>query len=159
MLSVNSATAKLAPREGMVQLGQALKRLIAIMAENRSSKGTPFQFAKLDIKYGFWRMVVGNEDAWNFCCVLPSETNNMDIDEIKIVVPNALQMGCCESPPFFCAASETARDTIQALLEMDCLPEHIFDGKMMNGTHFAEGITLNNGTITVIEVFVDDSSE
>jgi len=36
MPSVNSATAKLAPREGMVQLGQALKRLIALMTANRS---------------------------------------------------------------------------------------------------------------------------
>ena len=128
MPSVNSATAKLAPREGMVQLGQALKRLIAIMAANRS-KGTPFRFAKLDIKDGFWRMAVGNEDAWNFCYVLPSENDNIDIDEIESVVPNALQMGWCESPPFFCTASETARDTIQALLEMDSLPEHILEEK------------------------------
>jgi len=134
MPSVNSATAKLAPREDMVQLGQALKRLIALMAANRS-KGTPFRFAKLDIKYGFWRMAVGNEDAWNFCYVLPSENDNIDIE---IVVPNALQMGWCESTPFFCAASKMARDTIQALLEMDCLPDHIFEGKMMNGAHFAE---------------------
>jgi len=154
MPSVNSATAKLAPREGMVQLGQALKRLIAIMAANRS-KGKSFRFAKLDIKDGFWHMAVGNKDAWNFCSVLPSENDNIDIDEIEIVVPNALQMGWCESPPFFCAASETARDTIQALLEMDCLPEHILEGKMMNGAHFSQGITLDNGTITVIEVFVD----
>jgi len=71
-------------------------------------------------------MAVDNEDAWNFCYVLPSVPNNIDVDEIKIVVPNALRMGLCESPPFFCAASETARYTIQALLEKDCLPEHIF---------------------------------
>jgi len=141
--SVNSATAKLAPREGMVQLGPALKCLIALMAANRS-KGKPFRFAKLDIKDGFWRMVVGKEDAWNFCYVLPSENNNIDVDEIEIVVPNELQMGWCESPPFFCAASETARDTIQALLKKDCLPEHLFEGKMMDRAHFAEGITLDD---------------
>jgi len=94
-----------------------------------SSKGKPFRFAKLDIKDGFWHMAVGNEDAWNFCYVLLSENDNIDMDEIEIVIPNAVQMGWCESPPFFCAASETARDTIQALLEMDCLPEHIFEGK------------------------------
>jgi len=27
---------------------------------------------------------------------------------------------------------------------------------MMDSTHFAEGITLDDGTITVIEVFIDD---
>jgi len=33
MPSVNSATAKLAPREGMVQLGQALKRAVRIYSD------------------------------------------------------------------------------------------------------------------------------
>ena len=101
-------------------------------------------------------MAVCDEDAWNFCYVLPSQHDNIDVDEIEIVVPNALQMGWCESPPFFCAASETARDTIQALLATDSLPEHIFEGKMMDNAIFAEGIAFDDDTITLIEVFVDD---
>jgi len=74
-------------------------------------------FSKLDIKDGFWRMAVNDENTWNFCYVLPSDDPNIDIDDIKIVVPNCLQMGWCESPPFFCAASETACDVIESLLQ------------------------------------------
>jgi len=50
-------------------------------------------------------MVVSMEDAWNFCCVvLPGSTD----EDPLIVVPTSLQMGWYESPPFFCAATETA---------------------------------------------------
>ena len=40
---------------------------------------------------------------------LPSE-EPQDKDDILIVVPNSLQMGWTESPPCFCAGTETARD-------------------------------------------------
>ena len=54
MPSVNSATTEMAPKEAMVQLGLALKRLIAVLAAHRT-RGKPFKFSKLDIKDGFWR--------------------------------------------------------------------------------------------------------
>jgi len=83
MPSVNSATAKLAPREGMVQLGQALKCLIVPMAANRS-KGTPLQFAKLDIKDGFWRMAVGNEDRGIFAMYFHQKTTKLTSMKSKL---------------------------------------------------------------------------
>jgi hypothetical protein len=88
MPPVNSATTHLTPSEGMVQLGLALKCLIAIMAAN-CHKGNPFCFAKLEIKGCFWCMAVCDDDAWNFCYVLPSDIDNIDVNKIKIVVPNA----------------------------------------------------------------------
>ena len=105
--SVNDATVKLAPAESMVQLGQCVQRLIALLADNYDPT-TPFRFAKLDIKDGFWRLAVNDKDAWAFCYVLPQFTPVTNIEDTLIVVPNCLQMGWCESPPFFCAASETA---------------------------------------------------
>ena len=57
-------------------------------------------FMKLDIKDGFWQMAVKNEDAWNFAYVLLSLCKSTDIDETELVIPNGLQMGWCESPPF-----------------------------------------------------------
>ena len=89
----------------MAQLGNCLQRIIAMMADNYDPS-RPFIFAKLDIKDVFWRIVVNDDDAWNFSYVLPSQNKCGDIDNIKIVVPNSLQIGWCESPPFFCAASE-----------------------------------------------------
>ena len=130
--SVNSATTKLAPQQSMAQLGHALKRMVATMADN-FNPDRPFKFAKLDIKDGFWRMAVNDADAWNFVYVLPSENKKVPLDDIQLVVPNSLQMGWCESPPFFCAGSETARDIIEGLLPIaDSLPPHPLEEKMLS---------------------------
>ena len=50
-------------------------------------------------------MAVSDEDAWNFCYVLPSLNPVDSIHDIKIVVPNSLQMSWCESLPFFCSTT------------------------------------------------------
>ena len=84
----------------MAQLGHCLKRIVATMATN-FDPAIPFMFTKLDIKDGFWQMRVANEDAWHFCYVLPTLKKDIKETEIELVVPNSLQMGWCESPPFF----------------------------------------------------------
>lgn len=114
----------------MVQLGQCMKRLVDLLAEN-SDPTRPFVFSKLDIKDGFWRMSVSEEDMWNFCYVLPLLEPPQLLDDIEIVVPNCLQMGWCESPPFFSAASKTARDIIMSLLAETTLPEYPFETQML----------------------------
>ena len=97
---VNDKTKKMARPEAMAQLGLVLKRMIHTMAKY-CHRGLPIKFAKLDVKDGVWRMAVSDEDAMNFFCVMPSLKTNTAIDDIEIVVPNSLQMGWCESPPFF----------------------------------------------------------
>ncbi len=62
--------------------------------------------ATWDIKDGFWRLDVEEGAEWNFAYVLPQRTGQ----PIYLVVPTSLQMRWVESPPFFCTASETARD-------------------------------------------------
>ena len=113
--SVNSAITKKNPQQAMGQLGSVIKRIVATMADHYDPT-KPFMFPKLDIKDGFWRMAVSDNDAWNFCYSLPSEDPNQDIDDIQIVVPNSLQMGWTESPPCFCAGTETARDLMEIML-------------------------------------------
>eukprot|EP00957_Ditylum_brightwellii_P032451 2459025-Ditylum_brightwellii.AAC.1 len=78
--------------KAMYQLGSSLKWLVATMVD---ACGDPFAFSKLDIKDGFWRLVVHPDDAWNFCYVLP-QTLDAPEDNILLVVPTALQMGWCE---------------------------------------------------------------
>jgi len=116
----------------------------------------PFQFCKLDIKDGFWRMVVSYEDAWNFCYILPAADGTMkDIDDAEIVVPHALQMGWCESPPFFCASSETARDVIEQLVINPIeMPARKFESRLRSDQPIIESKPEN--TKNVIEDFVDD---
>ena len=113
----------------------------------------PFVFSKLDIKDGFWRMVVLAADAWNFCYVLPAgDGKPVDIDNTEIVLPHALQMGWCESPLFFCAALETAREVIRLLVRQQHeLPPHPFENQMQ-----VDRIpdSVSDLIATLIEVFV-----
>jgi len=128
-----------------------------MLADNYDPKKT-FKFAKLDIKDGFWRMRVSSEDAWNFCYVLPNTDPTTTLDDTEIVVPNCLHMGWCKSPPFFCAASETARDVIEALLLELKLPEHPFEGEMPDEATASTKFRFQATTtfINLVEVFVDD---
>ena len=152
--SVNDTTTKLALEETMNQLGAALKRIIAQVADNQL-QGKEMVFAKLDIKDGFWRLVVSDDDAWNFCYVLPNEDPSQPLDDTKIVVPNSLQMGWCESPPFFCAASETARDVIASLIGTP-LPPHPFEERMLPKNFASLPLKDLTSTVSLLEVFVDD---
>ena len=102
--SVNDTTVATAPAEAMDQIGGALPRIIAAMAE--ADKEEVIFYAKWDIKDGFWRMVCEEGAEYNFAYVLPQERGK----EPMIVIPTSLQMGWVNSPPYFGAATETARD-------------------------------------------------
>lgn len=156
--SVNDMTNKKAPKEAMVQLGHCLQRMVTTLADN-FDKQRPFYFAKLDIKDGFWRIKVSNDDAWNFCYALPVEKPTASLDNIEIVVPNSLQMGWCESPPFFCASTETARDVMSTIFARDDLPYHEMENIMLSILHpiLDHSITQEAVVATkLLEVFVDD---
>ena len=92
--SVNYKTTKMARLEAMDQLGFVLKWII-------HAKKVHIKSTKLDVKDGFWRMAVSDEDNWSFCYVIPSLQTTTNIDDIETVVPNSLQMGWCKSPPLF----------------------------------------------------------
>eukprot|EP00957_Ditylum_brightwellii_P108894 8307267-Ditylum_brightwellii.AAC.1 len=110
----------------MVQLGQSIQCSVALLT-NRHDLHHPFKFAKLDVKGGFWRLIVNKEGAWNCCYVLPpkEKSEQTNLDELQLVVPLNIQMGWAESPPYFCTSSETLRDIMQYLLDvMADLPAH-----------------------------------
>jgi hypothetical protein len=76
------------------------------------------------------------------------------------VVPSSLQMGWVESPPNFCAASETARDVASQYTEMaiGSLPDHKFTKYVMNNEHVqALPATVDDNEFRYLEeVYVDD---
>jgi hypothetical protein len=75
-------------------------------------------------------MAVNADHAWNFAYVIPGAGPN---DPIQLVIPDALQMGWSESPPFFCAAAETARDIIDDKIRNNIiLPEQPMENIMMD---------------------------
>eukprot|EP00957_Ditylum_brightwellii_P114422 8723589-Ditylum_brightwellii.AAC.1 len=105
------------------------------------NKDKPFIFSKLDVKDGFWRLVVNKEDAWNFCYILPPKdgTEPTCLDMVEIVVPASIQMGWSESPSYFCSGAETARDTIQILADdIKQLPFHQLETKMLPAKYAEE---------------------
>ncbi len=96
-------------------------------------------------------------EEWNFAYVLPNHPGK----PIKIVVPSALHMGWALSPPILCAASETARDVGEHLVQepVGTLPEHPLEELTM-----PEEVQLprigsaeeGSAFLHMLEVFVDD---
>ena len=153
--SVNDTTEKVAPQGSIDQIGESLSRIIHAFAE--TDDDAKIFMAKWDIKDGFWRMDGEEGQELNFAYVLPQPPGM----PIILVVPTSLQMGWVESPPFFCAASETARDIIEEYIEtpVSSLPPHKFIKYSMTSDAVRE-LPVANGTKTgfsyMIEVFVDD---
>ena len=150
--SVNDTTEKWAPRGAIDQLGHSLKRIIHAFAE--ADDDAVILMAKWDIQDGFWRLNCRDGEEWNFCYVWPQKPG----EPARLVVPNSLQMGWVESAPYFCAASETARDVAVEYIETEVgsLPQHKFE-------HWAGASNCNigsGGTSTalryLLEVYVDD---
>ena len=59
---MNEATTKLSNPAAITELGNALRRILAQMADAQT-EGHQLWSAKLDIKEGFWRMIVNDQDA------------------------------------------------------------------------------------------------
>lgn len=126
--AVNSAPDNLdVPEHSQNELGNVIPRLLWALAKGEPN--TPFFFTKVDIKDGFWRMRVSNDDVWNFAYVLPRLTPN---DTIQLVIPSALQMGWKWSPPYFNASSETARDLADEYSQQPNLPPHPLEHHLMS---------------------------
>ena len=113
----------------MIQLVQCVQRLVVTLAD-KYYESTSFGFTEIDIKDGFWRPVVSDTDSCNFCYALPQFKKVENIEDIKVVVKNCLNIGWCELIPLFFAVSETARDFIDTLLHEVNLTEHPFEEHM-----------------------------
>jgi hypothetical protein len=110
-------------------------------------------------------MAVNAEYAWNFAYVLPG---GIPGDPVQLVIPDALQMGWSESPPFFCAATETARDVIQTDMDTNShVTEQPMEDIMMNidwASIPKHNRPSNSGPdkakcLKLVEVYIDDLIE
>jgi hypothetical protein len=107
ILSVNEALVKSAPKGSIDRIGHSLSQIIHAMAS--IDDDAKVFMAKWDIKDGFWHMDCAAGEEWNFAYVLPEVGKK----STKLVIPKSLQMGWIETPPYFCAASETARGVVE----------------------------------------------
>jgi hypothetical protein len=117
--SVNESTTPLAPSTPVKLIGHVLEELFEFMATAPSD--TDILLGKVDLSDGFWWMIVRPSQRYNFCYVLPQPKG----EPTRIVIPSALQMGWRESPPYFCAATETGRDLADWMIKSKFdLPRH-----------------------------------
>lgn len=155
--SVNDATDKtLAPQHSMHELGNVIPRIILAMAN--ADPDLPLLFSKVDLKDGYWRMAVHPDDAWNFAYVLPASTPT---SPPELIIPQAIQMGWSESPAFFCAATETARDIANTMFEENIpLPPHPQEDKIFANTDWSAVPSQHNdpdpNILYLLESYIDD---
>jgi hypothetical protein len=94
---------------------------------------------------------------YNFAYVLPQEVGM----PITLVNPTSLQMGWVESPPYFCAATETVRDVTLDYCNtpMGSLPHHKFAAHVARDKAFKELLATSTAAtafLFALEVYVDD---
>ena len=149
--SVNETTTKLSPQAPLTELGRVLPRLFDFMAQVPPEE--TINFSKIDLSDGFWRMVVTEADKWNFAYVLPGPPGS----PIRLVIPHALQMGWTESPGYFCAATETGRDILQALVDSNIpIPPHPLEGYLKPACQARRQTSRATDPWQMSAVFVDD---
>ena len=119
---LNDETLKLSPQESM-QFGRCLERIITQVVRADPRYG-PVKFIKIDLADGFYRVFVRTEDIPKLGVAFPS----LDGEEPLVAFPLALPMGWTESPPYFCAVTETIADVAnQRILHWRHPPLHKLD--------------------------------
>ena len=120
--NVNSETLPLAPKEAM-QFGHALDRILREILLADPNLG-PVYLSKLDISDGFYRINLAVEDIPKLGVVFPVKKG----EEPLVAFPLVLPMGWANSPPIFCAATETAADLANAAIASSAVaPKHPLD--------------------------------
>jgi hypothetical protein len=112
---INSTTARLAPPEAM-QFGRTLDRLLFRIWSADPSYG-PVYILKLDLADGFYRVPLSPGATPALGVVLPGP-------DALIALPLVLPMGWSESPPLFCAVTETIVDIANGLFSYWSPPSH-----------------------------------
>ena len=128
---LNQCTYLRTPEEAM-QFGDALGRILYLVRHAHPSWG-PILLSKYDIKDGFYRMFLSADDCPRLAVTLP----HYEGEEPLVAIPLVCTMGWAESPPTFCAMSETVCDLANAMagqptaaphrLEHHCEPQDLWN--------------------------------
>lgn len=118
---VNANTIKIMPPEAM-QFGRALERLLTSIRHANPAFG-PVYMAKIDIADRFYRVWTSANTCPKLGVLLPQQATEPQL----VAFPLSLPMGWVESPPAFCAASETAADLANQRFHHQYAPPHRLD--------------------------------
>ena len=144
--AVNTFLVGLAPEKAVKQLGKILPRLFENLLE--APAATPVLFSKIDLLDGFKGMKVPEDQKWNFSYVMPDKEG----ERTRIVVPSALQMGWCQSPAFFCTATEAAKEVMTRVRETK---QKFGPSQMEHFMETADPVKYTPCPTELLQVFVD----
>jgi hypothetical protein len=116
---LNAETLRLAPGDAM-QFGRTLQRILQGIFDADPRFG-PVHLIKVDIADGYYRVYINPTDIPKLGVVFPTKAG----EEPMVAFPLRLPMGWVESPPYFCAAAETACDLANARLHWDPPPHRL----------------------------------
>jgi hypothetical protein len=154
---VNQASVSLEPRHAM-QFGTAFLRFIQRLVYCNPGGGPPLM-AKIDLADGYYRVPLSPTAALNLAVVIPS-----DCPSPLVALPLSLPMGWTQSPPYFCAYTETVADIANTtahtfpphpLLGPSQLPEH----HHMETQFHPNAVLLGDPTtppLSYTDVYIDD---
>ena len=105
-----------------MQFGRTLDRLLYRIRHADPRHG-PVYMSKIDISDGFYRIRVKAEHVPRLAVIMP----RLPGEPPMVAFPLALPMGWVESPPVFCAATETAADIANSRVHAPYCPPHRLD--------------------------------
>jgi hypothetical protein len=88
-----------------MQFGATLQRILQRLVYCNKDHGPPL-LAKLDLADGYYRVPLAPQAALHLAVVIPSDEGSDPL----IAIPLSLPMGWAQSPPYFCAYTETIVD-------------------------------------------------
>ena len=113
---INQSSAPLAPFHSM-QFGGTLQRILQRIAYANPAFG-PVHLLKFDLADGYYRVPLSPQATLELAVLIPGESS----DKPYIGVPLTLPMGWNQSPPYFCAFTETAADLANTALRLQGPP-------------------------------------
>jgi len=151
----NKGFLPIAPNHAM-QFGTALPRLLQRLVYCNPSLGPPL-LAKLDLADGYYRAPLSSTAALHLAVVLPTDFGSEDL----IALPLSLPMGWNQSPPFFCAYTETVADMANSYTPQEDHPLlaqtqlHHEEPQPFHSTAFVLG-KASMPPLQYIDVYLDD---
>ena len=115
---VNQDTVRLTPAEAM-QFGRALERILYQIRHANPKFGHVY-LAKVDLADGFYRLTLSDSSILKLGVAFPKYEG----EEQMVALPLSIPMGWVESPPAFCAVTETVADLANNLDPKVTWPEH-----------------------------------
>jgi hypothetical protein len=115
---VNQDSLPLAPSHSM-QFGSALQRIPQRLVYANPIFG-PVHMLKFDLSDGYYRVRLSPEAALELAVIIPGDNPQANL----IGIPLSLPMSWAQSPPYFCAFTETAADLANSTLHLPCQSVH-----------------------------------